>query len=152
MHFQHKTLIRFSGIVWLLMGLFLLRRGILFLMSGLHDPNVSLLPFLTSWLGVAESGVALLVIIGLAIGYIKGKTVLKKSAYRVMNRLRTMPEPLPLHQLYHWSFYLLIGGMIGLGIMMNVLGMPVDLRGTILIAIGAALLNGSVFYFKGAYE
>ena len=148
MNFQHKTLIRLSGAIWLIMGIFLMRKGILFLMSALREPNDYLLSTLKGWLGTAENGVLMLIVLALAIGWMKGKTALKRSALRVINRIQSLPNPLELHRIYPWPFYLVVGCMMGLSVSMTTFGVPSDIRGTVLTTVGTALIHGSIFYFK----
>jgi hypothetical protein len=41
----------------------------------------------------------------------------------------------------------LIGAMVGLGVTLRFLPIPVDLRGFIDTAVGSALVNGAMLYF-----
>lgn len=129
-HMKHKTIIAISGIVWFAIGFSLLRLG-------LH-----LLALRGDQLAV------LLMAAGLIIGFFKGRFVLGKTALKGINRIESLPEPMPISQIYTPQFYGLIGFMIVLGMSIKYFGLGNDIRGTVDVAIGAALLNGSTFYFR----
>ena len=42
--------------------------------------------------------------------------------------------------------------MVGLGALIKVLNLPLDVRGAIDIVIGSALINGAMIYFRSAFE
>jgi hypothetical protein len=46
---------------------------------------------------------------------------------------------------------MLMGIMILLGLSMKWLGLPIEIRGTIDVAIGSALMNGGIAYFRTAF-
>lgn len=148
MQFRHATLITISGLIWLAVGTFLLSLGLNLLVGTIQStesphPLLDLLTFLT-----AEQNVILLISLALAIGYFKGKYVLSKSAQRVTTRICSFPNPTNLKNLYSMPYYLLIGGMMALGMLIKIFGAPSDIRGFVDIAIGTALINGSMLYFR----
>lgn len=147
---SHKTLIFLSGGMWLLIGLFLMILGIRFLMTTLHNPSDSFsLIALTSRLTSGQEQGASLVIAGaLFLGFIKGRTVLKKAAQRQISRILQLAQPAPLKKIYTPAYYLLICGMIALGISLRFLPTSLDVRGAIDLAIGSALINGALHYFR----
>lgn len=134
MNLSHKTLIVISGALWLAIGSWLLPLGLSFIMEG----------------SLPESAKILLIALALFIGYFKGKKVLGKSAKKGIERIYTLPNPAPLTQIYKPSYYFLLLAMVGIGFLAKFL--PLDFRGFIDTAIGAALINGSMVYFKTSLQ
>lgn len=149
---RHKTLLSISGAIWLLAGSLLMWKGIGYLTKApkidISNSEYPLLSKLVPFLGSVESGILMLLSFALLLGYFKGKFVLGKSAKRVVDRIHTLPNPASIATMYSPQYYVLLGGMIFLGISMKYLGVPEDVRGVIDVAVGAALINGSMFYFK----
>jgi hypothetical protein len=87
---------------------------------------------------------------GIVVGYFKGRHVLAKSAEKGVQRLRQFPNPTPLSSIYSAKYYLLLGGMMGLGFSIKFFGLPNDIRGFVDVAIGLALLYGATIYFGHA--
>ena len=124
---KRKTVALISGALWMVIGVRLLY-------IGLHRVEE-----------VAFIG------LGLLVGYLKGRFVLRKGARRVMNRLRTQEEPIDLRTMYHPGYWVLLLGMGCLGMLLKfVPGIPLEIRGVISVAVGAALLQGSTTYFREA--
>ena len=133
---SHQTLVYLSGLIWLAVWIFLLRLGLgLLLGESLESLTLTLV------------GVSAFV-----IGYFKGRYVLGKSATRGIDRIRQMPNPTSIGNIYSLKYYLLLGGMILLGISIKYLGLPNAVRGFVDIAIGMALLTGALIYFRHAGE
>lgn len=155
---SHKTLIIFSGLIWLAVGCFLLPLGLNFLLQAVQNTHLQagyhypLLDFFTSFTSNVENAVVVLIAIGMLIGYSKGRYVLGKSAQNGVRRIRSFPNPMELKNVYSPKYYILLGLMIGLGISMKYLGIPADIRGVIDVAIGGALINGAMIYFRLAFE
>ncbi len=126
----HRIYISLTGILWFLMGAWLMAKGLKFVASGHFD----------------STGIAALISAGLLVGFLKGKFVLSKSASRVIARISSLSLPVPVWKLYAASYWILIGSMMALGMLLNVLPIPIELRGAIDIAIGAALIRGSFVY------
>lgn len=150
MQLRHSTLVAISGVIWLAIGIFLLTLGLNLLTGTLVsvEKNYPLLSILNGFIGSHEQSVILLVAVSLAIGYFKGRYVLAKSAHRVVTRIQTFPNPTSVGNLYSIPYYLLIVGMMGLGMLIKVFGVPSDIRGFVDVAIGAALINGAMIYFR----
>ena len=129
MRFSHRTMITLSGLVWLAVGLVLLPLGLRFLAQ---EENITL-----------SIG---LIVLGLTVGYFKGKKVLAKVAVAQATRIATLPNPAPVSQLYTPRYYLLLASMIGLG--MAVKWLPLPVRGFIDVAVGSALINGAMTFFR----
>ena len=153
---SHTLLVILSGALWLAVGLMLLPKG-LGLLTATLAPAVGgvqnhypLLSWLGPLCGGADRAVVVLIAVGLAVGFLKGRFVLRKTVVRVVDRIRSYANPAPLSSAYSMGYCLLIAGMILLGVLMNVANVSSDLRGFIDIAIGAALINGSILYFRAA--
>lgn len=147
---SHRALIIISGIVWFVIGFYLLNLGLNLIATA--DPAAQegypLLNRLASLFGgIAEAGIAVIAV-GLLIGYFKGRYVLGKSARKGVERIATFPNPTSLANIYSKKYYILLGSMIALGISIKLFGLPNDVRGMVDIAIGAALINGAVVYFR----
>ena len=124
---KHSHAIVFSGVLWLGIGLMLLSKG----------------------LGILQATSSItLISLGLVIGFFKGRFILKKTVKRVVDRIHSLPNPLPIAKLYSPGYMLLIGGMIALGVSMRFIPVPSEVRGTVDVAIGAALMNGAMLYFR----
>lgn len=149
---SHSMLIVISGLIWLAIGIFLLPLGLKFLLEATHspEPNFPLLNPLTSILGQRELATILLIVFGLIIGYYKGTYVLGRSAKRVVKRITSQPNPASLSCLYSLPYLLLIGVMVIIGMSIKFFGLALDIRGFIDVAIGAALINGALVYFRMA--
>ncbi len=93
---------------------------------------------------------AALVAFALMIGYFKGKYVMRKSANRIVARIQGLPNPISLFKAYHPAYFILIASMMGIGMFIKALGLPNEIRGFIDVAIGSALINGSMNYFRSA--
>ena len=133
---SHSTLIYLSGLVWLIVGISLLRLGLGLLMGSELEATVITL------IGVAA----------FIVGYFKGRFVLGKSANKGVERIRQMPNPVSITQIYSPKYYILLGGMILLGISIKYLGLSNGVRGFVDVAIGMALLTGALIYFRHAGE
>lgn len=150
--FSHRSLILISGGVWLAVGAWLMPLGLNFLGKAATDLSVSpLLSLLTPYLGGADNATIVLLTLALFIGYFKGRNVLGKSAEKGSSRILTLANPAPLSQIYKPSYYVLLGSMIALGLSMKWFGFPLDIRGFVDVAIGSALINGAMIYFKRAF-
>ncbi len=149
MKFKHSTMLALCGTVWLVVGLSLMRLGLQFLASQpVTAPySMPILNWLTTFLSHG-SAVVFLIATGLFVGYFKGRYVLGSSAERESKRIQALQNPAPIQYLYSKRSYVLIVVMVGIGMVMRFV--PVDIRGWVDIAIGAALINGSVVYFRRA--
>ncbi len=149
MQVRHKTLRILSGCVWFIIGLSLLRLGISLLMNCMESEHLhsAWLSYCTRIIGSKPEAIAFLIAGGLFLGYIKGKTVLKKSALESCTRIERYENP-TLANIYTLKNYILIAVMISLGMLMKIFHLPNDIRGFIDVAVGTALMQGSLFYFR----
>lgn len=154
MQVSHRTLLILSGMIWLAVGIFLTQLGVN-LLSEILNPNsmtkTAFIYSLAGWMGGLDQAFFCLVMIALVVGFAKGKFILAKSAQKGVERIQQMPNPSPITKIYNARYYILLGGMMGLGMIIKVLGVPNDIRGPIDLAIGFALLNGSKVYFRQAF-
>lgn len=153
---SHAVLAFFSGLVWMGVGLWLLPLGLNLLLTSIQHQTVetayypligSLVPYMGGW----EQTVLVLVALGLIIGHFKGRYVLGKSAKRGVERIAAFPNPTSFANIYSPKYLILLAGMVALGISIKVFGLPNDIRGFIDVAIGAALINGALIYFRCAF-
>ncbi|MEI8365823.1 MAG: hypothetical protein WCF65_05325 [Parachlamydiaceae bacterium] len=158
MKLSHSKLITLSGLVWFAIGVYLLQLGLTLIFGNFHMPAELFqhhLPFihaLMGYIGGKEIAAILLVIIALYAGYLKGRYVLGKSAQRGIDRIGTLPNPSHIKTIYAPAYYLLLGGMVVLGISIKYMGLSNDVRGLIDVIIGSALINGAMIYFRAARE
>ena len=149
---SHKTLIYLSGLIWFIVGFLLLRLGLNLLMS-ITPGEATTLPLISLLLPfVSQHNQAITAVLCFAcvIGYLKGRFVLGKSVQKGVVRIVSFPNPTSLGNIYSLKYYLLLGGMVGLGMSIKFLGLTNDVRGLIDVAIGIALLVGAMNYFRQA--
>jgi hypothetical protein len=121
-----------SGVSWFAMGAYLLMKGLKLLkISELESPALIL------WICVS-----------LLAGFIKGRTVLAKSVKRVVAHLSNQKSPIHFFQAYDKKYYFILATMMGLGMLMRFLPIPVVVKGIIDVTIGSALINGAMLYFR----
>lgn len=147
--------ITISGLLWFVVGVGLLTLGLNFVVYKaqieVHE-TTSLIASLAPLTGGREQAALALIVIGLIIGFLKGRFVLVKTVRRVVERILSLEEPLRFSKIYSRGYLLLIGSMILLGISMKWLGLPSEVRGLIDVAIGSALMNGASAYFRVAMQ
>lgn len=151
---SHAALIAISGCLWLAIGVFLFQLGVKLLVSsseaigGAHP----LIYMLSPRTGGPHQAAMLLVALAMFLGYWKGKFVLAKTVRRNVTRIKTLPNPSSITKLFTPAYVILIAVMMGLGLGIRFFGLADDIRGLIDLAVGAALLNGAITYFRHAFE
>lgn len=96
--------------------------------------------------------VAAAIALAMAIGWLKGRFILAKTARRNIERLKEMTERSRLFQVYNMRSWIIIALMIGLSIFLNVSNaLPVFWRGVVNLAIGFSLISSSLFYVKAGF-
>lgn len=152
--FSHMTLIALSGFVWFVVGCILLPLGLNFVVATLLQENAALphpvLNFFAPMVGGLDQAALLWIALMLIVGFIKGRRVFAKGVTRSVARIKTLPNPASLSKIYTPGYYLLLGSMVLLGILVRYT--PLDVRGGVDIAVGAALINGAVLYFREAWN
>ncbi len=146
---NHRAWIVISGFIWFFMGAFLLYKGLLLITQAAFQVG-SLCYQLQGIFKTPQQAATIFMAIGLLLGFLKGRFVLAKTVKRVVNRITSLPLPIRLKDAYSPAYWILIGSMMLLGMTFRFLPIPVDLRGVIDIAIGSALINGAMLYFRMA--
>lgn len=153
MKLSHTKLIVISGLIWFAVGCSLLPFGLSLLSEASKQEmnpaaNLPFIRALAPYVGGFEQGMLAIMVGALMIGYAKGRFVLGKSARKGMERIRAMPNPANLSAIYSPKYYALLGGMVLLGMSIKWMGLPNDIRGFVDVAIGSALINGAMIYFR----
>lgn len=152
---KHGISIFLSGALWFGVGCFLLTLGLKLLTVSsqiAYTERTPLLDLFKSTFGGKEEAAAALIFISLFVGFLKGRFVLRRSADRVIARIRSLPNPLPLSSLYSPQYLALIGLMVLLGMSIRFLGVSDEVRGVVDVTIGSALINGSMHYFRELFK
>jgi hypothetical protein len=82
----------------------------------------------------------------------KGRFVLSKTVRRVVHRISSLSEPIRFLDVYSAKYFVLIASMILLGMTLRWLSVPSDIRGMIDVAVGSALMNGAMLYFRACFQ
>jgi hypothetical protein len=121
-----------SGTIWLTVGL------------GLSAKGFSLLYPFNAW-------TAVWIVLAFGIGFLKARFVLSKRVHKTVLYLRGLGGPIRFRHVFSPSYIVLIGAMVGLGMAMRWMPISPVLRGGIDLAIGFALMQGSILYFRAMY-
>lgn len=146
---KHRGWIAISGFIWLAAGFSLLYKGLHFISDGTRLSNTLCFRF-QEFFGSPERTGTALIAAALFVGFLKGRFVLNKTVRRVSLRILSLPLPIRFGSVYAPSYWIVIGSMMGLGMAMRFLPIPIDARGFIDVAIGSALINGAMLYFRAA--
>lgn len=151
---SHVTLIVLSGLVWLAVGAMLLPLGLNFVVGSLLHENAAqphpVLQFLAPYSGGLDQAALIWIAIMLFVGFLKGRRVFAKGVERSVSRIQTLPNPVSISKIYTPGYYLLLASMVLIGFLVR--WTPQDVRGGIDIAVGSALINGAVLYFRAAFH
>lgn len=134
---QPTQLKRLACLFWIFGGMVLITRAFTFL-----QPSVT--PLLQG--AALPSEVWLALGLSLVVGLLKGQFVLRKSCQRNIERLASLQEPAKPFHVYDIRSWVVILLMIGLSVLVQQLGLPDLVRGSILLTVGLALLRSSLFY------
>lgn len=151
MRLSKSTWIVISGLIWFLVGIGLLTLGLNFIIFKAqmdYSDATSLIAKLSPLTGGREQAALALIALGLVLGFIKGRYALGKTVRRFVERILSLPQPVTFAQVYSKRYLMLIGVMILLGLSMKWLGLSAEIRGMIDVAIGSALINGAMAYFR----
>jgi hypothetical protein len=151
---SHKRLVIASGILWLLIGSMLFQKGVN-LFKLLMQEEAGALPminFFGSMTSNRDESLVVLISLALIVGLFKGRVILAKSVKRVVTRICALPNPSPLKDVYSVGYYVLILSMMMLGMLMKWAQVSVDVRGFIDLAVGTALIQGAILYFRQAQK
>ena len=100
--------------------------------------------------GGPQEAATAIIAAALFVGYLKGRFVLSKTVKRVVDGIARLSLPIHFYQVYSKKYLLLIGSMIALGVLLKFLPIFVEVRGFVDVAVGTALIQGSLHYFKSA--
>jgi len=145
---RHKLAVRLYGIIWLAVGFMLMFKGIPLIVKAALQEKLPLIAFFQPLVGSAEQAALVVVVLGLLVGFIKGKTVLAKAARRSIERLKLFSNPLPVSRLFSFRYLVLLAIMMSLGMALKLFPLPQDLHGMIDLAVGSGLINGALVYFR----
>ncbi len=146
---KHRGWIAISGFIWLAAGFSLLFKGLRFISDATRSSDTLCFRF-QELFGSSQQAGTVLIAAALLIGFLKGRFVLAKTVRRVALRILAQPLPIRLGSVYAPSYWIVIASMIGLGVAIRFLPIPIDVRGFIDVAIGSALINGAMLYFRAA--
>lgn len=147
---NHRVWVVISGFVWFFMGASLLYKGLHLMTEAAFQKGSLCFQLQGTFFKTPQEGATFLMAVGLLIGFLKGRFVLAKTVRRVVSRIAALPLPIRLKDAYSPSYWILIGSMMLLGMTFRFLPIPIDVRGVIDIAIGSALINGAMLYFRMA--
>lgn len=138
-----------AGVMWLGIGLLLLSRGLnyLKLLMANHDTFVLFDSIGAKAISTDMKSYAL-VSLGIVMGFFKAHLTLKKMVEKNFVRISNM-DKVSLFKIYPLNSWLIIFFMMGMGMSLRLLPIPRDIYSLILIAVGSALIQGGIFYFRG---
>jgi hypothetical protein len=142
---KRKNWIVITGISWLCMGVWLLYKGLSLISKSLVLKD----SYIHRW-DNPEQAATYLMAIGLLVGFLKGRLVLSKTVKRITKRIYSLQAPVGFKDAFPVSYWLLIGFMMTLGMGLKFLPISIDIKGAIDVAIGSALVNGAMLYFRTA--
>jgi hypothetical protein len=146
-----KKWIVVSGFSWLAIGAYLLVKGLKWMKLSRDEP-ASFATWIGEAVGSVEQGIMLLICVALLIGFVKGRFVLSRTVDRIVAHLSMQKPPIRFAQAYDKKYYFILAVMMGLGMGMRFLPIPLDIRGFVDVTIGSALMNGSMLYFRKALK
>lgn len=146
---DQKKWILFSGFLWLGVGVMLLYKGLRFISDATLSSDSICFHLKDLFGSPAQAGTGMIAV-GMMIGFAKGRFVLSKTVARVVGKIKTLEAPIRLSKVYPPAYWILIGSMVVLGMILKILPIPVDARGLIDVAVGSALTNGAMLYFRAA--
>lgn len=154
MKFEKHSLISIVGMVWFIVGIFLLFSGLkLIFFTGLikgqsFTPIISVIMY--AFTGAIIPTMIVIVFLGLLLGYAKSKWAFVRVIRKTVQRIYPMPGLVRISNLYRLHEILLIFAVIALSRIVQFIHLPLDIQGVVNIAIGSALINGAVVYFRFA--
>lgn len=135
------------GAVWFGAGLVLLILGLHFAKS-ITGEGCYFLKMITNLTKSPDQSVAILVALGLFLGWSESKWTLFKSARQTILRLSNLSMPLDKRQIFTLPYVITL--VVTAALAFVALFLPLDLRSLIYIASGAGLLNASMAYYRVA--
>ena len=99
------------------------------------------------WLASASLGswqLAATLAIAIGLGVAKGGWLLMPRAASNARRILASPAHRPLHECFAWPAWLMVAGFMGLGALLRRSSLPRPVLGALYLAVGLALVLGSV--------
>jgi hypothetical protein len=146
MMLSKRIWVAISGIVWLGIGVMLLVKGLRYLVPVIGEGKAPLVEMLLTFASSRQQAMLMIICLSLLVGFVKGRTVLAKSVGRMVERMQG--DKLAFAQVFDKRYGLILGLMMGLGFTLRALHLPHDIHGAIDVAIGSALITGSMLYFR----
>lgn len=145
-----RFIITMSGLIWLVMGVVLMSKGLQFLVasSNLSHGYPPLIAKLTSLAGGTEQAALFLIVVALFLGFVKGRGVLAASAKKSIHRICSLEEKISFRHLFTGRYLLLMALMIGMGRSMTYFNVSLDIRGFIDVVVGSALIHGALSFTR----
>lgn len=129
---KRSTLIVTAGIVWIMAGVMLISRAVI-------------------WLSEIETNVYLIVGLALIIGYLKNRFMFSKIINKNLERIKSLAphkEKICIFAFQAIQSYIMVLGMISLGHILRLTPIPRDILSVVYLAIGTALFLSGVKYLK----
>lgn len=129
-----KTLIRSAAVAWGIAGLFLSVRAV-------------------AWLPARIPAALGLILLALSLGTVKGRLVFARLAVRNIRRILALSphkERICLFAFQAVQSYVVILGMMGLGMVLRLAPIPRPWLALLYLAIGSGLVIGSLPYWRAA--
>ena len=137
-----QQLTQVAGVIWIIVGVFLIYRGSSLYNLAITEQNTS------------KETIIISLFLGIVLGIIKGKFVISKTARRNCDRINRLTPPLKIHNIFSGPFYGFIAGMMALGFLLRAFNTHIG--GYVVVAaiycgIGMALIAASYVYWKDDY-
>lgn len=100
------------------------------------------------WAGFPKKVALVWLVACVVVGLLKGEFVIGKAARRAIGRIDRLPERSPFFQVFTTGQWMLVFGMMMLGMVIRFSGVPKNYRGLVLSAIGFALLWASKYFWN----
>lgn len=147
MRLKSYSFIFVAGLVWFVVGLILIARGINFHWEALHTNQMHI----SDYLGL-KGNFAIFMMISICLGLLKAYFVLKKAALRNLLYYFSFTSSQSIFRLYRSKDLILIFAMILLGRLIRWISLPIFVQAMILETVGCALLFGSYYYFRALFS
>lgn len=82
------------------------------------------------------------------IGLLKGEVAIGKAGKKAVVRIKNLPEKSSFHQVFTKGQWMIVFGMMFLGMLIRFSGIDKSYRGLVLATIGVALLWASRFFWR----
>jgi len=147
----HIKAIFLSGLVWMAVGAGLLYKGLNFLVNCIDVSSFGWpVKAAMNWGKNPEQASLIVICAALFVGFLKGRIILSRTAKRVTDYILSQHLPLTFNTIFPKPYLMMILGMMLLGMSLKFLPITDDWRGFVDVAVGSALMNGAMIYFRNA--